>query len=206
MNIIVYWTCDSTGGRSSRLSEKLMKGGSKFQVMYFEVGQWDGLHEVKAECNSKKVLQDPDPPGRGGRWGGEGMCTLGHVIWNNIFSCRTQTGDVQVFNLIHCVWVMRVCLCVIQRNWQSSLVVSRSNLRANNSREFPFSPSLLYFTGLCRSNKHGSTFGTFAPITYQHRRDSVWKWNVQSKHAKIDSDGICYPRSPLWLKVEILCH
>lgn len=69
MNIIVYLTRDSTGGRSSRLSKKQMKGGSKFQVIYFEVGQWDGLHEVKAECNSKKVLQDPDPAarGRGGR-------------------------------------------------------------------------------------------------------------------------------------------
>lgn len=69
MNIIVYLTRDSPGGRSSRLSKKQMKGGSKFQVIYFEVGQWDGLHEVKAECNSKKVLQDPDPAarGRGGR-------------------------------------------------------------------------------------------------------------------------------------------
>lgn len=30
--------------------------GNGMKEVYLEVGQRDGLHEVKAECNSKKVL------------------------------------------------------------------------------------------------------------------------------------------------------
>lgn len=38
-------------------TERKPEEGRKYiSEMYLEVGQRDGLHEVKAECNSKKVL------------------------------------------------------------------------------------------------------------------------------------------------------
>lgn len=31
-------------------------------TIYLEIRQWNGLHEVEAKSNAKKVLQNPDPP------------------------------------------------------------------------------------------------------------------------------------------------
>lgn len=55
---------NKTQGRSAFGQAKKkwrMKGVRSAVKRYLEIGQWNGLHEVEAECNAEEILQDPDP-------------------------------------------------------------------------------------------------------------------------------------------------